>query len=306
MSTAREMRQLFEPAPAAPRRLYWAPIAVLLLGLLSIAMLAWSMWDADRRTTQHLAAVRAVTDMQSAVAYWHLWLEEHLTDDPYVDLDRDVRGNQDLAMRLASMLLRGGRRDNGDVVPPLDEPLQRVEAEALEAALTDFRDLSVERLAQPEAAGVGTPLDQHFDDAFQRVKNHAEALSRLVEEYLERDSAQFRTRVVLTVVGWTVIVFVAAVGLWSRERRRQQAVDTLRASQRWLATTLASIGDAVVTTDLEGRIFFMNPEAEKMTGWRREEASGQPIDEVFVIVNEDSEPVENPVTRVLRSGQAWA
>ena len=304
MTTAHEMRQLFEPAPEAQRRWYWAPIAVLILGLLSIAMLAWTLWDVDRRTAENLAAVRAVTDLQSAVAYWHLWLEEHLTADPYIDLDRDVRGNQDLAMRLASMLLRGGRRDNGDVVSPLEGPQLRAEAEALEAALTEFRNISEQRLALPEEAGVGTPLDQQFDDVFQRVRQHAGELRRLEEQYLARDRANFTLRVIVTVGAWALIVTAAALGLWSRERRRQQAADTLHASQRWLATTLSSIGDAVVTTDLEGRIFFMNPEAERLTGWPRDEASGRPIDEVFDVVREDGQPVDNPVAKVLRTGEA--
>ena len=61
MSTAHEMRQLFEPAPEAVARWYWAPIAVLILGLLSTAMLAWTLWDADRRTAQNLALARAVS-----------------------------------------------------------------------------------------------------------------------------------------------------------------------------------------------------------------------------------------------------
>ena len=306
MRASGDLRQLFEPAPELPRRWYRAPVAVLTLGLLSIAMLAWTLWDVDRRTAENLAAARAVTDLQSAVAYWHLWLEEHLTEDPYIDLDRDVRGNQDLAMRLASMLLRGGRRDSGEQVLPLDEPQLRAEAEALEAALTGFRNISEQRLARPGEAGIGTPLDQDFDAAFQQVRLHSEKLGRLEEEYLERDRANYRLRVMFTVGVWAVIVSAAAAGLWSRERRRQQAADTLRTSQRWLATTLSSIGDAVVTTDLVGRIFFMNPEAEKLTGWPRGEASGRPITEVFHIVREDDRPIENPVTRVLRTGESVA
>ena len=303
-STTREMRQLFEPAPEEARRWYWAPIAVLILGLLSIAMLAWALWDVDRRTAENLAAARAITDLQSAVAYWHLWLEEHLTKDPYIDLDRDVRGNQDLAMRLASMLLRGGRRDNGDIVSPLEAPELRDEAEALEAALTEFRNISEKRLASPEEAGVGTPLDQDFDAIFQQVKLHAEELRRLEEEFLDRDRANYRLRIFFSVGVWSLIVAAAAAGLWSRERRRQQTADTLRASQRWLATTLSSIGDAVITTDLEGRIFFMNPEAERLTAWQRAEASGRPISQVFDIVREDGQPIEDPVAQVLRTGES--
>jgi PAS domain S-box-containing protein len=72
--------------------------------------------------------------------------------------------------------------------------------------------------------------------------------------------------------------------------------------QRW-ATTLASIGDAVIATDADGRITFMNAVAEALTGWSLPEASTKQVPEVFNIINEYTHrQVENPVTKVLREG----
>jgi PAS domain S-box-containing protein len=71
-----------------------------------------------------------------------------------------------------------------------------------------------------------------------------------------------------------------------------------------LATTLDSIGDAVIATDRTGRVVRMNPVAEALTGWTRAEACGEPLDKVFAIVNEDTrQPVESPVEHVLRDGR---
>ncbi len=70
-----------------------------------------------------------------------------------------------------------------------------------------------------------------------------------------------------------------------------------------LATTLRSIGDAVIATDLEGRVTFMNVVAERLTGWVADDARGRPLREVFPIFNEDTgQPVESPVDKVLREG----
>lgn len=70
-----------------------------------------------------------------------------------------------------------------------------------------------------------------------------------------------------------------------------------------LAVTLRSIGDAVISTDIEGRIVFMNPIAEELTGWKAEEARGRPVGSVFRIINEYTRSsVESPVDRVLNSG----
>lgn len=76
---------------------------------------------------------------------------------------------------------------------------------------------------------------------------------------------------------------------------------TAEEARSWLSTTLQSIGDAVIATDVQGNIVFANPVSEELTGWRQEEALGRPLDEVFVIVNEETGlPVESPVLRVLR------
>ena len=75
-------------------------------------------------------------------------------------------------------------------------------------------------------------------------------------------------------------------------------------SERWFATTLSSIGDAVLTTDTEGRVTFMNPVAARLTGWSAADARGAEVGRVFRIVHEkDGEPAEDPVRRVLREGQ---
>lgn len=76
----------------------------------------------------------------------------------------------------------------------------------------------------------------------------------------------------------------------------------LKESEKWLSTTLESIGDAVIATDKEGVIIFMNPVARKVTGWNQEEAIGQNLKEVFKLVNENTGiPLEDPVAKVLRN-----
>lgn len=73
--------------------------------------------------------------------------------------------------------------------------------------------------------------------------------------------------------------------------------------QQRLLTMLASIGDGVIATDLQSRVVFLNPVAEALVGWKRDEAMGQPLDTVFRIVNEKTRAtVENPVTKALREG----
>ncbi|MCP4538386.1 MAG: PAS domain S-box protein [Chloroflexi bacterium] len=84
---------------------------------------------------------------------------------------------------------------------------------------------------------------------------------------------------------------------------RHKLETRLKENERWLDTTLRSIGDGVIATDDVGRVVFMNPVAEGLTGWRQAEAVGQDLSEVFCIVNEATrETVENPAARVLWEG----
>ena len=83
----------------------------------------------------------------------------------------------------------------------------------------------------------------------------------------------------------------------------KQAEEALRASEQRWATTLTSIGDAVIATDVEGRITFMNRVAEKLTGWTLEESAKKPLKNVFKIINERTrKTVANPVAKVLEKG----
>lgn len=75
----------------------------------------------------------------------------------------------------------------------------------------------------------------------------------------------------------------------------------LKESERWLGTILKSVADAVVVTDNDGKVMFMNPVAEVLTGWSFKDAYGKSLKEIFRIVNEDTKsPVENPVNKVLQ------
>ena len=86
--------------------------------------------------------------------------------------------------------------------------------------------------------------------------------------------------------------------------RRKLAENDLRLSEQNLAITLDSIGDAVIATDAQRRITRMNPIAEQLTGWTRDEALGRPIGEVFQIINEQTwQPAVIPVDDVLATGE---
>jgi PAS domain S-box-containing protein len=114
-----------------------------------------------------------------------------------------------------------------------------------------------------------------------------------------------------------ILISMQTAPLWSREGKirggmgiveeiseRKMAEEELAAEKERLAVTLRSIGDGVITTDMEGRVVLLNQAAESQTGWSQEEARGRSLQEVFFIVDEKTrDRCLNPVDKVLLSGR---
>jgi PAS domain S-box-containing protein len=116
-------------------------------------------------------------------------------------------------------------------------------------------------------------------------------------------AASVRTIVTGTLL--SISLLVLCFGLLQRElSERKKAQEALVKSEKWFSTTLGSIGDAVIATDMNGAVTFLNPVAQSLTGWSLEEALRKSMDLVFDIVNADTRlPVENPVKKVFREGK---
>ena len=120
---------------------------------------------------------------------------------------------------------------------------------------------------------------------------------------------RFRSLLILALI--LVLVAGAAsavVAIWQRNeknryRSRFESEAMRRVAEERYRITLLSVGDGVIATDAEGKVQFVNPVAESLTGWPQEDARGRPLEEVFHILNEETRlPVENPVSRVIREG----
>jgi PAS domain S-box-containing protein len=137
-------------------------------------------------------------------------------------------------------------------------------------------------------------------DDIRGVSARMEAAER--SKYAANVQRETRAQRLALVSSWAIAALaIALLGLLAFIVDRDGA--RIRASEMQLATTLRSIGDAVIATDQSGRVQLMNPVAERLTGWRFAEARNEELDRVFPIVNEHTRAaVESPVTKVLRAG----
>ena len=123
--------------------------------------------------------------------------------------------------------------------------------------------------------------------------------------------AEWRFRSVLILALLTVLIGgLGGIGIiaWQRGKKRYyqalfRSEAALRASVERHSVTLRALGDGVIAADAQGRVEFLNPAAEALTGWDNEEARGRQLEEVFRIVSEETrEMVDDPVAKVLRDG----
>ncbi|MGC2163934.1 MAG: CHASE3 domain-containing protein [Silvibacterium sp.] len=145
---------------------------------------------------------------------------------------------------------------------------------------------------------------------------HEEDLRRRI---LSAAAPDFRQRLFVAILSASLCIGLA-VALFTRERLRkvsrsynatldalEQRSREVHESRQWFQTTLESIGDAVISCDIGGRVEFLNAVASGLTGWTMYDALGQPLTEVFRVIHEETrERAENPVEMVLRQNKAIA
>jgi len=123
--------------------------------------------------------------------------------------------------------------------------------------------------------------------------------------------SEIKYRTVIVIIITLLLLLFSGIGIsWLYNNRQiniyRKLLETgtaFKESQIEFRTTLYSIGDAVITTDIKGCIRNMNVVAERLTGWKESDGVGRKIGDVFHIVNEESgDKVESPVQRVLKEG----
>ncbi|HUK91087.1 MAG TPA: CHASE3 domain-containing protein, partial [Blastocatellia bacterium] len=194
-----------------------------------------------------------------------------------------------------------------------DNPEERRRIEELGPLIHSRLDRLQEAIARRRALGAAALQVPSFGagkelmDQIRAIAAQMESGERTLLAVRRAEAARSRRIATLTFVFATIIAMLllaAAYRLLHRNmEERRRLGEAIREQKEWLEVTLAGIGDAVIATDTRGKITFVNPVAEALTGWPAAEALGQEIEKVFHIVNEYSkQPVESPVSRVLREG----
>jgi len=141
----------------------------------------------------------------------------------------------------------------------------------------------------------------------QLGRTHKIANSELSDTALKQEKIR-----VISIIGLFLVFLLAGIYITIKTsdsiklllKKQKNTEERLSNEKRLSHTTLNSIGDAVITTDNKGLVNSMNPVAESLSGWSNEEAKGLPLKTIFPIINATSrEPIDNPVDKVLKTGE---
>jgi PAS domain S-box-containing protein len=193
-----------------------------------------------------------------------------------------------------------------------DVPRTRIDdlAQLADAKMAELRRSVAIRREKDLDAALEVVLTDHGKDVMDRARRVVEEvearLNGLLDERVAASQAAARNAITSFSIttATAVLLLVWVLSMHRRERAiRDQADEAVRRERAWLSTTLASIGDAVIATDPQGQVRFLNPIAQTLIGWTQAEAVGRPLEDVFQIINEQTRrPVIHPVDRVIREG----
>ena len=291
------------------RRTYLVPVMAMLLlaGILlwQIAVLVNAIvWvqHTDQITSDARYLMRAVLDMETGVRGYLLtndpkFLEPYRTSEPNVPITFDqidrllifsdqkarlaqMRQDFDAWHRFAQNMI-ALRQRNGDY----QSPELNLQGKALMDAFRTTRDEFLQHEEATRAERVKRVQTQ-TRTVFISGTVLAFALGTLLALYLRRQMLNISS-------SYSSVVMLA-----------ESSVEQLRESNEFITTALASIADAIIATDREGRVAFMNRVAEVATGWRWQDASGQPLEHVFLLEPANDNDGETLWQRVARERRA--
>lgn len=202
---------------------------------------------------------------------------------------------------LAYAKKKGGKEAAADT-----ELLKKIRAFYLDVA--NILKLKTKGKTGDELFGLEIKIHSSFEPLMELISKLKEARMRKMamagDQVLEKHNKMIKN---VKIIGITATLLALMVVLLldrlfiKYSGGHEETLKVLQEREMRLSATLNSIGDAVVTIDTNGRVTVMNPEAERLTGWKAREKMGSSHAEVFNLVDETTgEPKESPIERVLR------
>lgn len=206
-------------------RIYWLPLTVFIVGLLSLTMLI-GLNRINERQSRNYDVCDVLMDIQIKIQSTHILVDEIIFGDAPIDIEK-VSVEIDLAISLAEALLKGGKSEHGKPLQPLDDSKLRKRVGDIYLWLTQFKTFSLQRITDLKMARTSPDLYEHFHATSSKIQDEAEALEVVLEKKQIISQARANRLHLGIFLAWIFIVLCATAGLWHREARRRAAEEAL-------------------------------------------------------------------------------
>ncbi|WP_072681650.1 ATP-binding protein [Arcobacter sp. LA11] len=272
-------------------------LTTLSIFIIDLILILTTHLNWNNAMNKYLPLKSQIQTFKSDISTGHLWFEEAIAGDKYIDLENDVM----LKFKHKEFFVY---IDNSKNVLKSDEDLFfYTNLKKIKEKANNFYELANKRWNNVLENGIGSDSDQIFDKEFNSMILLVDELNRHIDKRISQelqDREQYFKFILILFFLLNSIVFVV---LYFTKLNKMKYEAELYEEKKRAEITLYSIGDAVITTDEKGYILFLNPIAQKLTEYSLEEAKGKYLDEVFDIFNEQTkEKVDTPVKRVLEEG----
>lgn len=274
------------------------PIIVLLfIFLVDFILIVLIHWQWHYTMQKYLPLQNDIQIVKNDLSKAHLWLEEAIGGDPFINIEKDViipfqHRSFNLYMKHAKSILTKKE----------DEPYL-LELQDIDRRLTDLHAIAKYRLEKSKVHGIGSDLDQVFDKKFNNLLKSIDKFTVNINQRIEEeltDRQYFFSWVLLFFIFINIFMFSMMI---KYKRRQQKDQFSLYEEKERAVVTLSSIGDAVITTDVDGNITFFNNVAETLTEYTNEEVQGLAIDSVLNLYDiKTGKKIITPITEVIHKG----
>lgn len=281
-------------------------LLITVVAILIISAVSYSFFSTKVMIHGYYPLVDATMEVKLEATTAHLWFEEIISGDRYENIE-SIMGHIDQSIWYAKVMLEGGQNSEGTFLP-LKDILLRNEVASTVELLNKFKAVTTERYNSKEKSGIGSEIDQKYDRLFLKFIHQIDNVETLLQGKIKnRYSQYYSIQIALLGIIILSIFFVFILQFKFEKGQKDHIVEIMRGKERaernekWLKTTMNSMGDGVIITDHKGYVNYLNPVASSLTGWSVNAAKNKKITEVFNIVNEETEePVDNPIAMVIR------
>jgi len=205
-----------------PWRMY---LLVLISALFMISILGYGFYTGDRMNKVYAPLMHAAMEIKLETTLAHRWLEEIISDDYYEDI-KEVWEHQDQAAWYAKAMLEGGKNPKGILIA-LDDAEMRAKIKIVQKKLAEFREITKKRIATKDISGIGTDIDQRYDNLFLDFLNDIDEVETRLRQVMAKGMHRFRYTQVTLIIASVLLFLFIGITYWFFDRQRAKNLQSL-------------------------------------------------------------------------------